>query len=207
MLLDHKADVNAKSTNGMTALVMALANNTIESALVLLERGADVHIKDIYGRDALYYSLKHSDTTPTSFFLLCCGVDAKRVKIDEHVTQAKVDTAVAEYTYLHDVIATKQHVITKALSRDATVDKRVGLGDKGIYQEPLERVLEYLGLSVHPDQVVNSSIDGTLRQRVLIPNQPRNAQHWRTHIQKEEQWMKLKTHRDAYNEKMDAIFP
>jgi hypothetical protein len=207
MLLDHKADVNAKSTNGMTALVMALANNTIESALVLLERGADVHIKDIYGADALYYGLMYEDTNPTSFFLLCCGIGAKRVKIDVHVTQAKVDTAVAEYTYLHDVIATKQHVITKALSRDATVDKRVGLGDKGIYQEPLERVLEYLGLSVHPDQVVNSSIDGTLRQRVLIPNQPRNAQHWRTHIQKEEQWMKLKTHRDAYNEKMDAIFP
>jgi hypothetical protein len=47
-----------------------------------------------------------------------------------------------------------------------------------MYHEPLERTLEYLGLSMNPDQVVNTSIDGNDPMRVLIPNQPRNAKHW-----------------------------
>jgi hypothetical protein len=45
----------------------------------------------------------------------------------------------------------------------------MGLRSICIYQEPLERALEYLGLSMNPDQVVNTSIDGTTPMRVLIP--------------------------------------
>jgi hypothetical protein len=55
------------------------------------------------------------------------------------------------------------------LSEHVPVDPRFGLGQMGIYQEPLERTLEYLGLSMSKDQVVNTSIDGETVRRALIP--------------------------------------
>jgi hypothetical protein len=58
------------------------------------------------------------------------------------------------------------------------VDPRFGLGQMGIYQEPLERTLEYLGLSMSKDQVVNTSIDGEAVKRALIPGHLLNANHW-----------------------------
>jgi hypothetical protein len=48
----------------------------------------------------------------------------------------------------------------------------------GIYQEPLERTLEYLRLSMSKDQVVNTSIDGEAVRRALIPGHLLNAKHW-----------------------------
>jgi hypothetical protein len=65
------------------------------------------------------------------------------------------------------------------LSEHVPVDHRFGLGQMGIYQEPLERTLEYLGLSMSKDQVVNASIDGEEGvKRALIPGHLLIANHW-----------------------------
>jgi hypothetical protein len=43
----------------------------------------------------------------------------------------------------------------------------------------MERVLQYLGLSMGVDEVVNNSLDdGDGVRRALLPNSARNASHW-----------------------------
>jgi hypothetical protein len=113
-----------------------------------------------------------------AFVLLCCGADAKNVPIDGYATEADVDAAIAKYKSTHTFIEKNHEILEHTLSNRVEVDTRMGLRSTGIYQEPLERTLEYLGLSMSADQVVNTSIDGASPTRVLIPNQPRNAKHW-----------------------------
>jgi hypothetical protein len=48
----------------------------------------------------------------------------------------------------------------------------------GMHDEPLEQVLLYLGLSMHKNQTVNTSIDGKDTARALIPGHPTNANLW-----------------------------
>jgi ankyrin repeat protein len=209
LLLDHKADINARDKDGDSSLALAVWNKREETALLLLERRADVHIKDSDGRDALHWSIYRDHKKAPTLVLLCCGADAKHVKISSfcNVSQAKVDAAIAEYNYTQDFIAKTHHVLKATLSTLAEVDTRVGRGENGIYHEPLERSLEYLGLSMNHDQVVNTSIDDTLRKRVLIPNQPLNAKHWLDHLQKERRWMKLGRELDAILKQRNANFP
>jgi hypothetical protein len=64
------------------------------------------------------------------------------------------------------------------LSDLVEVDTRVGRGDYGLYQEPLERVLQYLGLSMTVNQVVNTNVDSKRARRALIPMQARGANQW-----------------------------
>jgi ankyrin repeat protein len=50
LLLDHGADVNAKTMGRLTALLFASYYNHVDVVKVLLERGANVHERNEYGR-------------------------------------------------------------------------------------------------------------------------------------------------------------
>jgi ankyrin repeat protein len=183
LLLDHKADINTRSgIHGNTCLMRALMHHVDEATLFLLQRGIDVSIKNRNGRDALCVTLRERFKHPLmTFVLLCTGSNVKHVTIDTvhiGVTQLKLDAAIAHYKNIQAFIESTHDLLKTTLSDEVKVDTRVGREDNGIYHEPLERALEYLGLSMSTDQVVNTSIDGNEHMRALIPHQPRSAKHW-----------------------------
>jgi hypothetical protein len=109
---------------------------------------------------------------------LCYNTDARNVTIDTRVTTAVRDTNIKEYEHVHAFIDEYHCILNLVLSEHVPVDPRFGLGQMGIYQEPLERVLEYLGLSMTKDQTISTSIDGKAVKRALIPGHLVNANHW-----------------------------
>jgi hypothetical protein len=58
------------------------------------------------------------------------------------------------HTRVHEFVWEYYRVLKHTLSEDIKVDTRVGRGDCGVYQEPLERVLEYCGLQLNTARVV-----------------------------------------------------
>jgi hypothetical protein len=58
-LIEHGADVNARSTNGSSPLMMAAREGQEELAQVLLGRGADPSIKNDWGDDALAWAIRN----------------------------------------------------------------------------------------------------------------------------------------------------
>jgi hypothetical protein len=117
-----------------------------------------------------------------AFAFLSCNTDAEDVKISEWagVTATMRDTRIEEYKHVQAYIDEYHRILTRVLSEHVPVDPRFGLGQMGIYQEPLERTLEYLDLSMSKDQVVNTSIDGEGGgvRRALVPGHLLNANHW-----------------------------
>ncbi|PWU09324.1 MAG: hypothetical protein C5B51_06470 [Terriglobia bacterium] len=70
MLLGAKADVNQAEANGVTPLLIAIANEHLELARLLLDHGANLTAADFWGRTALWetievrnleYTYSHSD--------------------------------------------------------------------------------------------------------------------------------------------------
>ena len=53
LLLDHRADLNVETKDGLTPLHIALGNRKIEKAGLLVERGASVEVQDKHGRTPL----------------------------------------------------------------------------------------------------------------------------------------------------------
>jgi hypothetical protein len=121
-----------------------------------------------------------TDRTPgNTFAFLSCNIDTKNVNIDGYyVTPAIRDAHIEAYSHVQAYIDEYFRILQPVLSEHVPVDPRFGLGQMGIYQEPLERTLEYLGLSMIKVQVVNTSIDGEAVKRALIPGHLLNANHW-----------------------------
>jgi hypothetical protein len=115
------------------------------------------------------------------FTVLSCNTDAKNVLLKFEVTAAKRDAYIEEYKQVQSYIDEYFCILQPVLSDHVQGDSRVGRGDNGIHQEPLERTLQYLGLSMSKDQVVNTSIDvdedeGGVK-RALIPGHLLDANH------------------------------
>jgi hypothetical protein len=197
LLVQNRADVNCQN-GGWAPLMSSAFRGRLNIAQYLLEQKADVHyhvFKEDYrntGReDALYYAMRLSaieglerttialeGTHGVAFAFLSCNTDAENVMINHDVTTTVRDAHIEAYSHVQAFIDEYHSILTRVLSDHVQVDTRVGRGDNGIYQEPLERTLEYLGLSMSKDQVVNTSIDGEAVKRALLPGHLLNANHW-----------------------------
>jgi hypothetical protein len=185
MVLDRGAGVNNCNRDKTTPSMRACMGDFLPCVQLLLDNKADLDLREIGNQDALHYAiwwpamLGPRQEAATPFGILSCNTDAKNVQInDDDVTQDIVDGHIAEYKAVHAFIDEHHSVLNKTLSRDVQVDTRLGLGESGIYQEPLERTLEYLGMSMNKDQVVNASIDGEGVKRALIPFHVLSAKRW-----------------------------
>ncbi|HEV8389763.1 MAG TPA: ankyrin repeat domain-containing protein, partial [Dongiaceae bacterium] len=99
--LKNGADVNARGNFGKTALMYAVQFNLLDTAALLLERGADVNAKttdtsdcwsgiNISDRTALMYAAENADRTMVDL-LLENGADAKAVDSRKYAADAYVD--------------------------------------------------------------------------------------------------------------------
>jgi hypothetical protein len=191
LLVQNGADVNSGIDDGWTPLTESVTNSHLIVAHYLLQHKADIHYRvsrdgheNLENQDALHFAMREctTDRTPgIAFAVLCCNTDAKHVIVGGHndVSSALRDAHIEEYKHVQAYIDEYHRILTRVLSEHVPVDPRFGLGQMGIYQEPLERTLEYLGLSMSNDQVVNASIDGEGGvRRSLIPGHLLNANHW-----------------------------
>jgi hypothetical protein len=185
VLVQNGADVNADDEFGQTPMMVSAWKGHVNVAQYLLEHKVDIHHRVASGslkdRDALYFSMLDSATDRTpgiAFAVLSCDTDAKNVKIDDYVTTPMRESHIEAYQHVQAYIDEYHDNLVPVLSEDVKVDTRVGRNSHGLYHECLERVLQYLGLSMSKDQTVNSSIDGEDVKRALIPGHLPNANHW-----------------------------
>jgi hypothetical protein len=184
LLMQERADVNARNNRGMTPAMYASDDERLTCLQLLLDANADISIHTNTGGNALYCAIRMPvDSTAhrvpgMPFSVLSCNTNVTDIPIDAQVTQNMVDAHIAEYKAVHAFIDEHHSILKHALSYDVQVDTRFGLREHGIYQEPLERVLEYMGMSMNKDQVVNRSIDGDGKRRALRPGNVLEANHW-----------------------------
>jgi hypothetical protein len=185
LLVQHGAEVNCQDNYNSTPLMGSTNAGHLTTAQYLLEQKADLHhriAEGCYNDDALHRAMRRhvTDRTPgIAFAMLSYNTDAKNVKINDDLTAAMRDAHIEHYQHVQAFIDEYHRILNLVLSEHVQVDRRVGLTQNGIYQEPLERTLEYLGLSMSKDQVVNTSIDGEEGvMRALIPSHLLNANHW-----------------------------
>jgi ankyrin repeat protein len=174
LLIRHKADVNiVAGSDGSTALSLALSTSRHPDTVnALLDAGADVTAIS-------HQTLCRADNAKVAFMQLSCGLSTPSTERQGDITiYASGQDICAGFKATHDYIDEFHRTLKHTLYSLAPVDTRVGLGQAGIYHEPLERVLEYMGLSMNKDQVVNISADGETKRRALIPGNQRSAKLW-----------------------------
>jgi ankyrin repeat protein len=187
LLMESNADVNYQATDGYTGVHCACQEGNLDCLMVLLDHycdsPVDASIKayalgaSMEGMEEEEEALSDSDRA-AAFMLMAHGADVE-VAADQAVTSEKrMHVVMSLYKDIHLFTERWHSVVSDTLSDYVEVDTRVGRGDFGLYQEPLERVLEYLGLSMSANQVMNTSLDDEGVRRVLLPNCARNAHHW-----------------------------
>jgi ankyrin repeat protein len=184
LLIYAKADVNARDNGGFTPAMSACLNDCLACLQLMVDDKADLDAKSYAKYDAVHLAMcvprnEVAHRVPgMPFAVLSCNTDSQNVNIDDNVTPAMVSAHINKYKQIQAFID-ECHSITKhALNEDVVVDKRVGRRGNGLYDEPLEQVLLYLGLSMKKNQTVNTSIDGKHTTRALIPGHPTNANLW-----------------------------
>ena len=80
LLVNHGANVNAKSTSGITPLISISRYRTTDAALFLIEHCADVNMSDAHHMTPLHYAVIHNRTDTTRLLIergadinLVCG--------------------------------------------------------------------------------------------------------------------------------------
>uniref|UniRef100_T1J8T8 Uncharacterized protein n=1 Tax=Strigamia maritima TaxID=126957 RepID=T1J8T8_STRMM len=78
VLLDVKADVNCQNARGETPLMVAIVNNQVNIAKMILDGyNCDVNIRDRYHQTALHYAANFNSSVVIDNLLLCnCDVNA-----------------------------------------------------------------------------------------------------------------------------------
>jgi hypothetical protein len=176
--------VNIRTNDGWTPAVFACWDDRLACLQLLVDAKADLSVKSNAGTDMLHYAMllpyhQQAHRVPgMPFAVLSCNTDSKNVRITNEVTQAMVNSYINEYTQIHAFIDGCHNITKHTLSEDVVVDKRVGRRGNGIYHEPLEQVLLYLGLSMKKNQTVNTSIDSKTITRALLPGYLTNANLW-----------------------------
>jgi hypothetical protein len=214
LLVQNGADVG--SSGIQPALMECTWVYTLDSAQYLLEHKADIHFRiheeGVYkDEDVLCYAMQPISDASIAFAFLSCNTDAKNVKLTARlaITAAVRDTHIETYKNVQAYIDAYHRVLKRVLSEHVQVDRRIGLNHNGVYQEPLERVMEYLGLSMNEDQVVNTSIDGEAVRRALIPGHLPNANHWFDKSCKETQRAQLQAKKkkieEEYKKKLAGV--
>jgi hypothetical protein len=188
LLIHAQADVNARTGQDSTSAMLACGEDRLTCLQLLLDAKCDLGVKRddeisiVFCAMAIPRDQTVHRVPGMPFAVLSCNTDSKNAHGNlgiTMVTSATVDTHIDEYKQIHDFIDKNLDVTEYALSADAVVDTRVGRGDYGLYHEPLEQVLLYLGLSMKKDQTVNVSIDGKSGvKRALMPGHPTNANLW-----------------------------
>jgi hypothetical protein len=182
LMIDAKANINHQPQDGYSsALCGAILQRSIECFYVLLDHPSDAPASDHVKSSALIQALDSdgfSALAQTAAFVLLACAEVVKEAIYARDPSDRIQSAMSRYCNVQSFIDEWHGVAVAALSNDVRVDTRVGRGDYGLYHEPLERVLEYLGLSMTVNQVVNTNVDGKSTRRALIPNQARGADQW-----------------------------
>jgi hypothetical protein len=200
LLIDNHANMNVRTRDGRTPAMIACSTPCLTSLQLLIDNNVDPELQQKIELQPLWNAIMQSTGYPEElrlvpFALLCDNADPSAVEIAESygVTEAKVTACIEEYKEIQAYIDEFHCALNCTLSTRVELDSRIGMGKEGIYHEPLERVLEYMGLSMKKDQVVNTTIDGVEDvKRALIPSQLLNAKHWHGHFAKQQRRTRLK---------------
>jgi ankyrin repeat protein len=184
LLIDANANVNVQDMNECTPALFACLEDRVACLQLLVDANADLNITASHVLRCLSAAMLTPENATAlrlpgmPFAVLSCDTDSKTVLLTREITQAIVNAHINEYKQVQSFIDECHSIIKHALNEDVEVDKRVGRRGNGIYHEPLEQVLLYLGLSMKKNQTVNTSIDGKSCKRALMPRHPLIANLW-----------------------------